>query len=73
MVASQETPLELAQRRVRDAEALVEKQKERIAELAHQQRDTSQAQAILATFETTLRFMRQDLADCLKAMGRPPQ
>jgi hypothetical protein len=73
MVASQETPLELAQRRVRDAEALVERQMERIAELAREKRDTSQAQAILATFETTLRFMRQDLDDCLKAMGRPPQ
>ncbi|WP_156901429.1 hypothetical protein [Azohydromonas australica] len=58
---------------MRDAQALVEKQKEHIAELAREKRDTSQAQAILSTFETTLRFMRQDLADCLKTVGRLPQ
>jgi hypothetical protein len=73
MVCPKETPLELAQRRVREAQARVAIQREHIAELAREGRDTTQAQAILATFETTLRFMRQDLADCLKAIGQPPQ
>jgi hypothetical protein len=72
MDAPQETPLELAQRRVCEAEARVASQRERIAELAREGRegrDTTQANAILGSFETTLRFMRQDLADCRKPAG----
>ena len=73
MDPTQETPLELARRRVREAEARVASQRERIAELAREGRDTTQAEAILGSFETTLRFMRQDLADCQKPAGQPPQ
>jgi hypothetical protein len=69
MDPTRETPLELAQRRVREAEVQVARQRERIAELAHEGRDTTQAEAILGTFETTLRFMRQDLANCQKRSG----
>ena len=69
----QETPLEMARRHVIEGEARVASQRARVAELASEGRDTTQAEEILATFETTLRFMRQDLADRLKEAGQPPQ
>lgn len=68
-----EMPLEMAQRHVIEAEARVASQRARVAELASEGHDTTQAEAILATFEATLRFMRQDLADRQKQEGQPPQ
>ena len=56
-----ETPLEVAQRRVAEAEACVATQTARVADLARRGLDTAQAKATLAIFETTLRFMREDL------------
>jgi hypothetical protein len=58
---SNETPLEVAQRRVAEAEAHVSAQVDRIAELTRQGLDTTQAKATLAVFEMTLRLMREDL------------
>lgn len=69
----QETPLEMARRHVIEGEARVASQRERVAELAGQGLDTTQADEILATFEGTLRLMREDLADRLKEAGQPPQ
>jgi hypothetical protein len=57
-----ETPLEMAQRRVAEAQARVTAQADRVAEFIRQGRDTARAKAILVVFETTLRFMREDLA-----------
>jgi hypothetical protein len=58
---SNETPLEVAQRRVAEAEAHVSAQVDRIAELTRRGLDTTQAKATLAVFEMTLRLMREDL------------
>lgn len=57
-----ETPLEIAQRRVVEAEARVEHQAARVADLRRRGLDTKQAEVILATFVETLRLMREDLA-----------
>jgi hypothetical protein len=57
-----ETPLERAKRRVAEAEAHVNAQVDRIAELTRRGLDTTQAKATLAVFEMTLRIMREDLA-----------
>lgn len=57
-----ETPLEVAQQRVAEAEARVAEQTARIEDLTRRGHDTKQAKATLAVFETTLRFMREDLA-----------
>lgn len=56
-----EAPLEAAQRRFAEAEARVKEQAARVAELARWGQDTTQARATLAVFETTLRFMLEDL------------
>lgn len=66
-----ETSLEKAQRYVVEAETRVERQRELVAELEHEGRDATQARAILHTFEDTLRFMCEDLADLLKRAGLP--
>jgi DNA-binding phage protein len=59
---SNETPLEVAQRRVAEAQAHVNAQIARVADLARRGLDTTQAKATFAVFETTLRIMREDLA-----------
>lgn len=69
----QETLLEMARRHVIEGEARVASQRARVAELAGQGLDTTQAEEILATFKATLRLMREDLADRLKEAGQPPQ
>ncbi|WP_157272019.1 hypothetical protein [Azohydromonas aeria] len=56
-----ETPLEVAQRRVAEAEARVKEQAARVANAARWGHDTTQAMATLNVFETTLRLMREDL------------
>lgn len=58
-----ETPLEVAQRHVAEAEARVAVQTTRVKDLAHRGLDTGQAQALLVLFEQTLRFMREDLVE----------
>jgi hypothetical protein len=59
-----ETPLDVAQRRVadgHDAETHVNAQAARVEDLARRGLDKAQAKAVLAVFETTLRIMREDL------------
>lgn len=48
-------------------------QRKRIADLERRGLDTKQAEAILATFETTLRILREDLAGYLLEAGQPRQ
>ena len=57
-----ETPLEVAQRRVAEAEARVNEQAARVADAARWGHDTTQAKAVLDVFEGTLRILREDLA-----------
>lgn len=59
---SNEAPLAVARRRVAEGEAHVKAQVARVEDLTQRGHDTTQAQATLAVFETTLRFMREDLA-----------
>lgn len=67
-----ETPLEMAQRHVVEAEARVEHQRDVVADLAGKGLDTRQAEAILAVFENTLRLMREDLAYAQQKANRHP-
>jgi hypothetical protein len=66
----QETALERAHRLVLEAQARVAHQAGIVAELAREGRDIGPAQAILATFRTTLRFMREDQADLQRRAAR---
>ncbi len=58
---SEESPLELAKRRMVEAEERVKAQAARVAETARRGGDTTQDKATLAVFQTTLRFMLEDL------------
>lgn len=67
-----ETPLEMAQRRVVEAEARVADQTARVADLRRRGLDTKQAASILAMFVETLRLMREDLAYEQQKRSRHP-
>jgi hypothetical protein len=58
----EETPLERAQRRVAEEQALAKAQADRVADLARRGLDTAQAEAVLAGIEQTLRFLHEDIA-----------
>lgn len=58
---NQETPVEMARRHVAEAETRIARQELLITKMTDKGLDTGQAEAILCTFETTLRLMREDL------------
>lgn len=57
----QETPLEVAQRRVAEVEARMEIQAAHVADLEHKKRDTAEARAVLSALKRALRISREDL------------
>lgn len=57
-----ESLLEVARRRVADAEARVREQAARVEQAARWGQDTTPAKATLGIFEGTLRFLQEDLA-----------
>jgi len=57
-----ESLLEVARRRVADAEARVREQIDRVEQAARWGQDTTPAKATLDIFEGTLRFLQEDLA-----------
>jgi hypothetical protein len=72
-VTMDELLLEVAQQRVAEAWTQVADQAGCVADLARQGLDTTRAKAVLAIFEQTLRFMREDLArEQERAAGNQP-
>jgi outer membrane lipoprotein-sorting protein len=59
---AKESPLEVARRRVAEAEARVKDQAARVEQAARRGQNTMQAKAVLDVFEGTLRILREDLA-----------
>lgn len=64
-----ETPLEMAKRRVAEAKARVKEQAARVEQAARWGQDTTPAKAALAVFEGTLRLLQEDLARLEGAAG----
>ncbi|WP_157270942.1 hypothetical protein [Azohydromonas aeria] len=62
MAEKDESLLEVARRRVTEAEARVKDQAARLADAIRWGQDAAQAKAVLDVFEGTLRFLQEDLA-----------
>ena len=60
-MAKHETLLELAQRHVAETRTRVDRQAALVAQLSRQGRDTVEAQALLASLESTLQLMGEVL------------
>lgn len=59
---AKEVLLEVARRRVAEAEVRVKEQAARVADAARWGHDTTQPKAVLDVFEGTLRFLQEDMA-----------
>jgi len=70
-MAVHETPLELARRRVREAEQRVEVQRELVRELTRKRLATHDAEELLLILERTLQVMRDHVAEEERMHGAP--